>query len=378
MADLFDENGELLDLADPLAKQSALAATVRRTPALATPSTGIDAPRQAITTRTSYSTGGTPSGTAAQLLAQINERIGKRPDAEPLMEYARQRREQANQNMVLGLTLGAKGGSAFAPAAQHVLTQALKESGDYEIPGGWGTVTQKGVVWNPEKQEQADPQKLVTLYGIQERAESQRQYRSETQAQRDAQQAQRQDQQRWRFEDQARSHFDQVTKDTRDVLNMGRALSTLPPDGRLTPVQQQSLIIMLNKFQDPGSVVREGEFNRVAEAQGLLQKWGNIPAKIVSGQPMPPALVRDIRAVLGLYTTAAENTMRSTGKDYYENAEKRGLDPTQVVTDPRWHPQRGGRPGASSDLGRGTAESPITVRPRGAAAPQGNVVEVPY
>src|SRR5262245_44241301 len=169
--------------------------------------------------------------------------------------------------MLMGMALAMKGGESFKGVGGHVLTQALGDKGEYEIPGGWGTATPSGVVWNPEKQREAQLGHLQAIYSAQERAETLRESRAQTNAFRDANQNQRNQQQNWHAEDQARNHFDQVTKDTRDVLNMGRALSTLPPDGRLTPVQQQSLIIMLNKFQDPGSVVREGEFNRVAEAQ---------------------------------------------------------------------------------------------------------------
>jgi len=73
----------------------------------------------------------------------------------------------------------------------------------------------------------------------------------------------RQTQARLENENRYRDDFNSVTKNTREVLENARVLQTIPSTGRLSPVQQQSLIILLNKFQDPGSVVREGEFDRV-------------------------------------------------------------------------------------------------------------------
>jgi hypothetical protein len=355
---LFDEDPDL-----PFMKQQALAQKVRANPALATPSSGVQTPPPQQSVRASYSRTTPPKGIPAQSLEEkLLDQIGKVPDAGPLMAYAQQRHDQANQNMLLGLALQAKGGEAFKPAGGQVLTQALKESGDYDIPGGWGTVTPQGVVWNPEKQQEAALSHLQAMYAAKERAETSRDRASMQQSYRDFNMQNKNQQQ----EDQARNHFDQITKDTRDVLNMGRVLQQLPPDGRLSPLMTQSLMILLNKFQDPGSVVREGEFNRVAEAQALLQKWGNIPAKIASGRPLPPAMMRDLQATINTYIQSAQNTMASTGKDYFELAEKRGLDPRQVVTDPRWHPRRAAPEGG----GRGTAQAPISVRPR-AQAPQG-------
>src|SRR5262252_8470083 len=99
---LFDEDPDA-----PFLKQQALAENVRRNPALATPSSGVDKPR---TTRTSYSVtqGGTPGAADATLQAML-DRIGKPPEEGPLMKYAQARRDQANQNMLMGLALSAKG-----------------------------------------------------------------------------------------------------------------------------------------------------------------------------------------------------------------------------------------------------------------------------
>lgn len=345
---------------------------------------------------------------SGDLMQQMSEEMSRRPDSAPYIADAKKREEQSNRRLMLSLTLGQMGGEAMQPFAKALQEQSLKDGQPYEIPGGWGRVTSDGVIWNPEKQREAKLAHLQNLYGVQEKAdtarlgqqqrsddrnrdfafrremeEGRRDDRREAAADRRAGRADaagsRAEQQRWRMEDQTRNHFDQITKDTRDVLNTARVLESMPTNGRLTPIQQSNLIILLNKFQDPGSVVREGEFDRVAAAQGLLQKWGNLPAKIQTGQPLPPALQRDIQEAINLYVTAAQNTMRDTAGSYISLARQRGLDPAQVVTDVRWHGST--RPGGDKDKGgggRGTADSPIKIKPKAAGpggAPRANVIE---
>src|SRR5262252_6115187 len=293
MDPLFDDSGQPLDFSDPLTRQRVLAQNTR-TPPVTMPTSGVQTPPPAPgqSVRTSVSRTVAPQGIPAKSIEDMMmAKIGQQPDESKLLQYAQQRSERANQNAILGLALSSMGGSAFKPVGAQIFQQALKEQGDYEIPGGWGTVTPQGVVWNPEKQQEAALAHLQAMYTAKERAETLRESRAQTAAYKDFNIQNKNQQQ----EDQARNHFDQITKDTRDVLNMGRVLQQLPPDGKLSPLMTQSLMILLNKFQDPGSVVREGEFNRVAEAQALLQKWGNIPAKIASGRPLPPAMMRDLQ-----------------------------------------------------------------------------------
>lgn len=332
-----------------------------------------------------------PQPTSVDLMKQMSEEMNRRPDSAPYIADAKKREEQSNRRLMLSLTLGQMGGEAMQPFAKALQEQSLKDGQPYEIPGGWGRVTSEGVIWNPEKQREAKLAHLQNLYGVQEKTETarlgqqqrsddrnrdfafrremeegRRSDRQEAAADRRAARAEsaggRAEQLRWRVEDQNRNHFDQITKDTRDVLNQSRVLAQLPPDGKLSAVQQGSLIIMLNKFQDPGSVVREGEYDRVKAAQGMLQRWGNLPEYFKTGKPLPPAMVVDLRKAIDLYTQAAENTMRDTAGSYISLARQRGLDPAQIVTDPRWHGS--GRPG-----GDGSEPPAGAVRPKGSATP---------
>lgn len=368
----------------PMMKQQALAAALapRRAPVVppvppqAAPPTG-DPMEQMLA--------GLKPGTSSYVLGQILKRSGQRPDAQPYVDYAKERSDEANKKVMLGMTLAAMGGKSLSPMGGHFTQQGMKEGGDYQIPGGWGTVSPKGnVLWNAEKANEAELDRYTKLYGVLSNEETKRQnaqllagQRGEMASMRRDAAEQRADQQRRTAETHDRNHFDQITKDTRDVLNTGRVLTQLPPDGRLSPLQTQSLMILLNKFQDPGSVVREGEFNRVAEAQALLQKWGNIPAKIMTGQPLPPAMVRDLQNTIGIYLQSAENTMRSYASDYIRNAQARGYDPAQIVTDPRWHPKP---QQPQTDRGRGTVDSPLKIERRGggAGAPPRQVIDVDF
>jgi hypothetical protein len=312
------------------------------------------APRGApLTAPTAVDAGDDYRQKALALLAQAQGTQPSEADVGAMREYARKRDEQSKRDFLLGTAMS-MGGSSFAPVGAQVLKQALAAQGPEKLGGG---IVQGGEFFtDPEVTAQRHAARLETQAKIYESmaanastvaareqaAQLAAQARADARANANSQQQSNQDlrrqQQVWHTEDNMRSHFDTVTKNTRDVLNEARVVAALPADGRLSPIQQQSLMVLINKFQDPGSVVREGEFNRVAAAQGILQKLGNLPQRLASGQPIPPALVRDIQNVIGLYTQAAENTMRANAVDYFKVARQRGLDPTAIVTDHRWHP----------------------------------------
>src|SRR5262249_14604145 len=74
-----------------------------------------------------------------------------------------------------------------------------------------------------------------------------------------------------RQEDTMRNDFTHITKDLRETLTATGTIRQVIGSYAGQPVPpfaQQSLVVLLNKFLDPGSVVREGEFNRVVAAQG--------------------------------------------------------------------------------------------------------------
>lgn len=153
----------------------------------------------------------------------------------------------------------------------------------------------------------------------------------------------------WRVEDSARGHFDNITKDYRDAMAQFTNVDALPTNRALSAAEMTSLVMMFGKIQDPGSVVREGEFDRIKAAQGIMQKWQNMPEQLRAGKFLPPALVNDLRAAAALYNTAAQNSIKRTAADYAANATARGLDINQIVTDRRWHPKPAGAPGTGEN-----------------------------
>ena len=140
--------------------------------------------------------------------------------------------------------------------------------------------------------------------------------------------------QEWRTEDSMSKQFDAQTKDYTAEIDATRKLGQLAPGRRPTAVEQGGMIMLLNKFLDPGSVVREGEYDRIAKQQGLIDRASNIIASITRGEPLSDKLVADIRSMASLYEKAAGAKIQAVGEEYADKASRRGLDPTNVIVNP--------------------------------------------
>jgi len=158
----------------------------------------------------------------------------------------------------------------------------------------------------------------------------------------------------WRAEDNLRSDFDKMTKDLREELNatskITQIVSATPPGQKPDAITQQSLVILLNKFLDPGSVVREGEFDRVVKAQGLIGQAQNLSDRILKGQPLDANTIAQINNLAKLYTQAATAKIQYHADNYSDIAGKRNLDVGSVISDPRFRRQTNG-PGGSAPAG---------------------------
>jgi len=148
----------------------------------------------------------------------------------------------------------------------------------------------------------------------------------------------------WRAEDTLRGDFDKITKDLRDELTATSKITQIvgatPPGQKPDAITQQSLVILLNKFLDPGSVVREGEFDRVVKAQGLEGRARNLADRILKGQPLDANTIGQINGLAQLYNQAAETKIQKYADDYTAIAQRRKLNPENVISDPRF--RRGG------------------------------------
>lgn len=150
----------------------------------------------------------------------------------------------------------------------------------------------------------------------------------------------------WRAEDGLRKDFDALTKDLREQLtqtsNITQIIAATPPGQKPDAITQQSLVILLNKFLDPGSVVREGEFDRVVKAQGLIGRAQNLSDRILKGEPLDANTIKQINGLSQMYAQAASQKIQAIANNYTDIARKRGLDVSSVISDPR---MRGGGQG---------------------------------
>jgi hypothetical protein len=149
----------------------------------------------------------------------------------------------------------------------------------------------------------------------------------------------------YRLEDSMKGNYNREIADISTTLDATGKVKQLLPGalGRApSSIEQQSLVILLNKFLDPTSVVREGEFNRVVEAQGLAGRAQNYYDKLTNGKPLSGEMIRDIGVMAALYEQAATARGRQISKRYSDTATNRGLDPSTIIDVDRF-----GDPGGS-------------------------------
>ena len=151
---------------------------------------------------------------------------------------------------------------------------------------------------------------------------------------------------RAQIEDRMADDFGKAIKDHVSAMDATQKIRVLQGDaaGRLNPIEQQSAAVLLNKFLDPGSVVREGEFDRVARAQGLYDRAKMIEGKLLRGEFLSPQLVANIRDMAQLYETASQARIDAIAEDYTERAMRRSLEPRNIVGRFYRPPQPAGAP----------------------------------
>jgi hypothetical protein len=150
-------------------------------------------------------------------------------------------------------------------------------------------------------------------------------------------------------EGQLSTRFDLATKNADEEINAtGKIaqMATAATGRRLNAIEQQSMIVLLNKFLDPGSVVREGEFNRVAAAQGLYDRAAMAVQRLQSGEVMGPHLQKEIIGLAEFYKKASQGKLQQIGDTYFDIARRSGLEPLNVIRSPYYNwKAEGGAPG---------------------------------
>jgi len=149
----------------------------------------------------------------------------------------------------------------------------------------------------------------------------------------------------WRAEDKLRGDFETITAPLRGELSAINKINDIMVAARNDPstidaISQQSIVILLNKFLDPTSVVREGEFDRVIKAQGLEARARNFIDRIAKGKPLDVSAINQIADLAKLYERAADSKIRQYANEYATIAENRKLDVGSVITNPNYRPRK--------------------------------------
>lgn len=149
----------------------------------------------------------------------------------------------------------------------------------------------------------------------------------------------------WRAEDKLRGDFETIIAPLRGELSAINKINDIMVAAKNNPsaidaISQQSIVILLNKFLDPTSVVREGEFDRVIKAQGLEARARNFIDRIAEGKPLDVSAINQIADLAKLYERAADAKIRQYANEYATIAENRKLDVGSVITNPNYRPRK--------------------------------------
>ena len=310
--------------------------------------------------------------------SQLDDLDSQEVDTSALQAFARQQGE-SGQTAMLNALAAQYAGEGFQPVQAQFLKRAAAAAEPMKIGGGMLT-PQGQFIKDPfaqrDQRRTALERQALGLEKLATEEERSAQVRQDRLAQQDiANEFRRQGQslqerilemrrdalanksedhsKTWRAEDNLRGDFDKLTKDLREELNatskITQIVSATPPGQKPDAITQQSLVILLNKFLDPGSVVREGEFDRVVKAQGLLGQAANLKDRILLGQPLDANTIKQINGLANLYTQAANQKIQGIATNYSDIARKRNLDVSSVISDPRY--RGGGAPTGNAPTG---------------------------
>lgn len=283
------------------------------------------------------------------------------PDTSKLQEFARAQ-GRAGEGAMLNALAAQYAGEGFAPIQSQFLKKAASAQEPMKMAGGIMTPTGefiKDPFADQERRAEFLMRQGAQLENTATTAETARERLADLRRAREAQDEYRNtmvDLRResiearrdsannsgksWRFEDNMRKDFDTLTKDLREELNATSKISQIvgatAPGQKPDAITQQSLIVLLNKFLDPGSVVREGEFDRVVKAQGLEGRVKNLKDRIWKGEPLNADTIGQINGLAQMYSTAATAKIKTIADNYGSIARKRGLDVESVISDPRF------------------------------------------
>lgn len=139
-------------------------------------------------------------------------------------------------------------------------------------------------------------------------------------------------------EDRLRREFDNAIKPDLDELSQIGKVKTIfqsvPPGGKPNAIQQDVLVTLLMKFIEPGSVVREGEYDRLVSRQGLVARAQTLLNKVQTGEPLTGEALNQIAGLARLFEEAATNRVRKKAANISTLAGNRNLDINNIILEP--------------------------------------------
>lgn len=156
---------------------------------------------------------------------------------------------------------------------------------------------------------------------------------------------------RAKAEDDLRKDFQNVTKDFRTIRDSYSVIKSAGSGGN--PAGDLSMIYAYMKMLDPGSVVRESEFEMAAKSGSLPRQFQNLANKALTG-----TLTGETRAD---FLRTADTIYKQRERDYTQSetqfrdiAGRRSVDSRNVIPDYRYRPP--------SDAPQSQPDAPIRAR----------------
>lgn len=128
---------------------------------------------------------------------------------------------------------------------------------------------------------------------------------------------------------------DKGTQEYRAKVRSARDIrGLLSKKGGPSGPKDMAAIFKFMKILDPGSTVREGEFQNAEGASGMAQKLGNYYNKMLKGEFLSPQARQEFLDATATIENTAKQNHRTTQQHYTRMASTYGVDPKYVVIDP--------------------------------------------
>lgn len=135
--------------------------------------------------------------------------------------------------------------------------------------------------------------------------------------------------------DKLNARFNANTKATREVARQYQVMQTswqALEKGTSKGTAEQGIVSTFNKILDPDSVVREGEYDRTAQGQALLQRMQTIKDNAATGGKISRAVLKDMVDLAGTYAQKAEAFNAAEKARVGGIADRMGIDQALIFT----------------------------------------------